>query len=189
VILPVATLGVLGGGQLGRMFALRARAMGYRVVVLEADPRSPAGQVADEQIDAAYDDHSALDLLAERCAAVTTEFENVPAVSLERLAARVPVHPSAAAVSVTQERIAEKSFLRDHGFATADFAAVREPDDAERAIQTTGLPAILKTTRLGYDGKGQTVVESPAELRAAFARFGRHDGFGKNHHSGVRVHG
>jgi len=86
VILPVATLGVLGGGQLGRMFALRARAMGYRVVVLEADPRSPAGQVADEQIDAAYDDHSALDLLAERCAAVTTEFENVPAVSLERLA-------------------------------------------------------------------------------------------------------
>jgi len=84
----------------------------------------------------------------------------------------VPVHPSAAAVSVTQERIAEKSFLRDHGFATADFAAVREPDDAERAIQTTGLPAILKTTRLGYDGKGQTVVESPAELRAAFARFG-----------------
>jgi len=172
VILPVATLGVLGGGQLGRMFALRARAMGYRVVVLEADPRSPAGQVADEQIDAAYDDHSALDLLAERCAAVTTEFENVPAVSLERLAARVPVHPSAAAVSVTQERIAEKSFLRDHGFATADFAAVREPGDAERAIQTTGLPAILKTARLGYDGKGQAVVESPAELRAAFARFG-----------------
>lgn len=172
MILPGATLGVLGGGQLGRMFALRARVMGYRVVVLEPDPRSPAGQVADEQIEAAYDDASALDLLAERCAAVTTEFENVPAGSLERLARSVPVHPSAAAVSVTQERIAEKSFLRDQGFATADFAPVRQDDDIERAIAVTGLPAILKTARLGYDGKGQAVTASPEEVRAAFARFG-----------------
>jgi 5-(carboxyamino)imidazole ribonucleotide synthase len=172
VILPGATLGVLGGGQLGRMFALRARVMGYRVVVLEPDPRSPAGQVADEQIEAAYDDTAALDLLAERCAVVTTEFENVPAGSLQRLAARVPVHPSAAAVSVAQERIAEKTFLRDHGFATAEFAAVRDPHDVERAIAATGLPAILKTTRLGYDGKGQAVVGSAAEAREAFARFG-----------------
>jgi 5-(carboxyamino)imidazole ribonucleotide synthase len=172
VILPGATLGVLGGGQLGRMFALRARVMGYRVVVLEADPRSPAGQVADEQIEAAYDDASALDLLADRCTAVTTEFENVPAGSLDRLARRVPVHPSAAAVSVTQERIAEKSFLREHGFSTAEFAPVRQADDVERAIAATGLPAILKTARLGYDGKGQAVVASPEEARAAFASFG-----------------
>jgi 5-(carboxyamino)imidazole ribonucleotide synthase len=172
VILPGATLGVLGGGQLGRMFALRARVMGYRVVVLEPDPRSPAGQVADEQIEAAYDDASALELLAERCAAVTTEFENVPSGSLERLAARLPVRPSAAAVSVTQERIAEKSFLRDHGFATADFAAVRDAGDMERAIAVTGVPAILKTTRLGYDGKGQAVVGAPEEAREAFERFG-----------------
>ncbi|HEX5819824.1 MAG TPA: 5-(carboxyamino)imidazole ribonucleotide synthase [Gemmatimonadales bacterium] len=172
MILPGATLGVLGGGQLGRMFALRARVMGYHVVVLEPDPRSPAGQVADEQIEAAYDDAAALDLLAERCAAVTTEFENVPAGSLERLAARVPVHPSAAAVSVAQERIAEKSFLRDQGFATAEFAAVREAEDVERAIAVTGLPAILKTTRLGYDGKGQAVAGSAEEVRKAFARFG-----------------
>jgi 5-(carboxyamino)imidazole ribonucleotide synthase len=172
VILPGASLGVLGGGQLGRMFVLRARVMGYRVVVLEADPRSPAGQVADEQIEAAYDDASALDLLAERCAAVTTEFENVPAGSLERLARRLPVHPSAAAVSVTQERIAEKSFLREQGFSTAEFAPVRQADDVERAIAATGLPAILKTARLGYDGKGQAVVASPEEARAAFTRFG-----------------
>jgi 5-(carboxyamino)imidazole ribonucleotide synthase len=172
VILPGATLGVLGGGQLGRMFALRARVMGYRVIVLEPDPRSPAGQVADEQIEAAYDDSSALDLLAERCAAVTTEFENVPARALELLATRVPVHPSAAAVSVTQERVAEKSFLRDHGFATAGFAAIRGADNVERAIAATGLPAILKTTRLGYDGKGQAVVESGDAVREAFARFG-----------------
>jgi 5-(carboxyamino)imidazole ribonucleotide synthase len=172
VILPGTTLGVLGGGQLGRMFALRARVMGYRVIVLEPDPRSPAGQVADEQIEAAYDDASALDLLAERCAAVTTEFENVPAGSLERLARGVPVHPSAAAVSVTQERIAEKLFLRDQGFATADFALVRHADDVEHAIAVTGLPAILKTARLGYDGKGQAVIPSPGEARAAFTRFG-----------------
>jgi 5-(carboxyamino)imidazole ribonucleotide synthase len=172
VILPGASLGVLGGGQLGRMFALRARVMGYRVVVLEADPRSPAGQVADEQIEAAYDDAAALDLLADRCAAVTTEFENVPAGSLERLARRLPVHPSAAAVSVTQERIAEKSFLREQGFSTAEFAPVRQADDVERAVAATGLPAILKTARLGYDGKGQAVVASPEEARAAFTRFG-----------------
>ena len=172
MILPGATLGVLGGGQLGRMFALRARVMGYRVVVLEADPRSPAGQVADEQIEAAYDDPAALDLLAERCAAVTTEFENVPAGSLERLDRRVPVHPSAAAVSVTQERIAEKSFLREQGFSTAAFAPVQQADDIERAIAATGFPAILKTARLGYDGKGQAVVTSPEEVRAAFTRFG-----------------
>ena len=172
MILPGETLGVLGGGQLGRMFALRARVMGYRVVVLEPDPRSPAGQVADEQIEAAYDDLSALDLLAERCAAVTTEFENVPAGSLERLATRVPVRPSAAAVAVTQERIAEKSFLRDHGFATAEFAAVLRVEDVERAVAATGLPAVLKTARLGYDGKGQAVVGSPEEAREAFLRFG-----------------
>jgi 5-(carboxyamino)imidazole ribonucleotide synthase len=172
VILPGATLGVLGGGQLGRMFALRARVMGYRVVVLEPDPRSPAGQVADEQIEAAYDDGDALDLLAERCAAVTTEFENVPAGALERLASRLPVRPAGAAVAVTQERIAEKSFLRAHGIATADFAPVERLDDVERAIAATGLPAILKTARLGYDGKGQAVVGSPAEVREAFTRFG-----------------
>ena len=172
MILPGATLGVLGGGQLGRMFALRARVMGYRVVVLEPDPRSPAGQVADEQIEAAWNDDDALDLLAERCAAVTTEFENVPAGSLERLAARVPVRPSAAAVSVAQERLAEKSFLRDEGFRTADFAAVRDVGDIERALDVAGRPAILKTTRLGDDGQGQAVVDSAAGVRAAFARFG-----------------
>jgi 5-(carboxyamino)imidazole ribonucleotide synthase len=172
VILPGDTLGVLGGGQLGRMFAQRARAMGYRVVVLEADPRSPAGQVSDEQIEAAYDDPAALDQLAERCAGVTTEFENVPAASLARLATHVRVHPSAAAVAVTQERIGEKSFLRDHGFATAAFAPVRGASDIEGACAGAGLPGILKTARLGYDGKGQAVVTSAGEARAAFERFG-----------------
>jgi len=172
VILPGATLGVLGGGQLGRMFALRARVMGYRVAVLEPDPRSPAGQVADEQIEAAYDDPDALALLADRCAAVTTEFENVPAGALAWLAERVPVHPSPAAVAITQERLAEKGFLRDHGFATAAFAPVRSPDEVASAAAATGLPALLKTARLGYDGKGQAPVRSVEEGRAAFERLG-----------------
>jgi 5-(carboxyamino)imidazole ribonucleotide synthase len=172
VILPGATLGVMGGGQLGRMFALRARVMGYRVVVLEADPRSPAGVVSDQQLEAPYDEPAALDELAEGCAAVTTEFENVPAAALARLAARVRVHPSAAAVAVTQERIAEKSFLRDHGFATAPFAPVHAAGEVGAACATAGLPGILKTARLGYDGKGQAVVRTPDEAREAFARFG-----------------
>ncbi len=173
MIRPGATLGVMGGGQLGRMFALRARVMGYKVVVLEPDPRSPAGQVADAQIVAPYDDPVALDQLAERCAAITTEFENVPAPSLERLAGRRPVRPSARAVAVTQDRIAEKRFLREAGFATAPFIAVRAPSDLALAPDAVGFPAILKTSRLGYDGKGQAVVASRADAEAAFEALGR----------------
>jgi len=124
VILPGATLGVLGGGQLGRMFALRARVMGYRVVVLEPDPRSPAGQVADEQIEAPYRDLSALDLLAQRCDAVTTEFENVPAQALATLAATRPVAPRAEAVAVCQDRAAEKAQFVDCGVPCAPHAVI-----------------------------------------------------------------
>ena len=148
MILPGATLGVLGGGQLGRMFALRARVMGYRVVVLEPDPRSPAGQVADHQIVAAYDDPSALDQLAEQCAAVTTEFENVPAPVLERLAARLPVSPAPASVAIAQDRIAEKGFLASAGFRTAPFARVpasrgphRGPESNRRARAAQDQPS------------------------------------------------
>ena len=168
MILPGATLGVVGGGQLGRMFTLRAREMGYRVVVLEPDPRSPAGQVADAQIAAPYDDAGALDQLAERCAAVTTEFENVPAAALERLAARIPVRPGAAAVAIAQDRIAEKSFLRDAGIPTAAFAPVRTGEELEAALRTVPLPALLKTSRMGYDGKGQAHVPEMARGAAAW---------------------
>ena len=152
MILPSQTLGMLGGGQLGRMFTLRARAMGYRVVVLDPDPDSPAGHAANVHIHAKYDDPAALDRLAGECAAVSTEFENVPAVVLERLATRVPVHPSAAAVAVCQDRITEKSFLRDHGFATAAFRPVASAAEAARALGEVGAPALLKTSRLGYVG-------------------------------------
>ncbi len=172
MILPGATLGVLGGGQLGRMFTMRAREMGYRVVVLEPDPGSPAGAVADRHLRAAYDDPAALDALAMDCAAVTVEFENVPAGALERLAERVPVRPSATAVAVAQERIREKTCLRDHGFATAPFVAVERADHLESAFAAVGSPALLKTSRLGYDGKGQATVTSLDDARAGFAELG-----------------
>ena len=172
MILPGATLGVLGGGQLGRMFALRARVMGYRVVVLEPDPRGPAGQVADHQIVAAYDDPGALDQLADQCAAITTEFENVPAPVLERLAARVPVSPSPASVAIAQERSAEKGFLAGAGFRTAPFARVAAASDLNEALKAIGVPALLKTSRMGYDGKGQALIGSPEDAPEAFRHLG-----------------
>ena len=172
MILPGATLGVVGGGQLARMFALRARAMGYRIVVLEPSPRSPAGAVADHQIEAAYDDSDALRDLAEQCAAVTTEFENVPADTLRTLAAHVPVTPPADAVAIVQDRILEKEHLRRAGFPTAPFHPVRTRADAAAAFAAVGAPGILKTSRLGYDGKGQAAVSDVASIEAAFDRFG-----------------
>jgi 5-(carboxyamino)imidazole ribonucleotide synthase len=172
VILPGATLGMLGGGQLGRMFTLKARAMGYRVMVLDPDPISPAGQAANEHIHARYDDRAALERMAQECAAISTEFENVPAKVLEELAKHLPVRPSAAAVAVAQDRITEKSFLREGGFATAEVRAVASAGEAVRAIRSIGAPALLKTSRLGYDGKGQAKVTSDMEAEAAFKQFG-----------------
>jgi 5-(carboxyamino)imidazole ribonucleotide synthase len=172
VILPGATLGVVGGGQLGRMFALSARVMGYRVVVLDPDAASPAGQAADVHICAAYDDAAALDRLARECAAVTTEFENVPAATLDRLARTVPVRPGGAAVAVAQDRIREKTALAQRGFATAPFRAVTDLASLEAALREVPLPALLKTSRLGYDGKGQATIERPGDAAAAFARLG-----------------
>jgi 5-(carboxyamino)imidazole ribonucleotide synthase len=173
VILPGATLGVLGGGQLGRMFVLQARTMGYGVMVLDPDPRSPAGQMADVHLRAAYSDPRALDQLAAACAAVTTEFENVPAGALERLERSCRVRPPVKAVAVAQDRIAEKSFLERAGFRTAPFRPVRKEEDFRAALREVKLPALLKTSRLGYDGKGQAPIEHPEDASAAFATLGR----------------
>jgi 5-(carboxyamino)imidazole ribonucleotide synthase len=173
VILPGATLGVLGGGQLGRMFVLQARTMGYRVMVLDPDPGSPAGQMADVHLCAAYSDPHALDQLAAACAAVTTEFENVPAEALERLERSCRVRPPVKAVAVAQDRIAEKSFLERAGFSTAPFRPVRKEEDLRAALHEVRLPALLKTSRLGYDGKGQAPIERPEEAAAAYAALGR----------------
>jgi 5-(carboxyamino)imidazole ribonucleotide synthase len=163
---------MLGGGQLGRMFTLKARAMGYRVVVLDPDPDSPAGHAANMHIHASYEDQGALDRLAGECAVISTEFENIPARVLERLAERVPVRPAAAAVAIAQDRILEKSFLRDQGFATAPFRAITAAGDIAKAFAEIGAPALLKTSRLGYDGKGQAKVMAVAEAETAFAKFG-----------------
>jgi 5-(carboxyamino)imidazole ribonucleotide synthase len=172
MILPPATLGMLGGGQLGRFFVLAAHEMGYRVIVLDPDRNSPAGRAADEHLCAAYDDAEALELLAQRCAAVTTEFENVPADTLDHLAKFIPTRPNAACVAVAQNRIAEKTFLSDRGFAVGPFAAVTSAPDIESADPSL-FPAVLKVARFGYDGKGQARVNNVAEAKAAFESFKR----------------
>lgn len=171
-LLPGATLGVVGGGQLGRMFTLAARVMGYKVVVLDPDPHSPAGQVADTHLRAGYQDAVALLRMGSLCDAVTTEFENVPAASMETLARHCLVAPSAAALAVAQDRLAEKTHARDAGCETAPFANIENGADLDAAWERVGAPALLKTRRLGYDGKGQARVNSRAELAEAFARLG-----------------
>lgn len=171
-ILPNAMLGIIGGGQLGRMFTMAARAMGYRVTVLDPDPDSPAGSLADVHLKADFDDPVALDQLASSCAAVTTEFENIPASSLTRLAEWVKVSPAAASVAIAQDRIAEKRFITGAGLAVAPFIAIETSADLERDL-SGHLPGILKLARLGYDGKGQIRVSTDEEAKAAFQRLGQ----------------
>ncbi|MEZ5541297.1 MAG: 5-(carboxyamino)imidazole ribonucleotide synthase [Pseudomonadota bacterium] len=172
MILPGATLGVLGGGQLGRMFTLAAHSMGYQVVVLDPDPHSPAGRIASQHIQAGYGDHAALQLLGDECAAITTEFENVPATSLEYLQRFCPVRPNAAAVRIAQDRISEKGFCEEHGLPTAPFVAVFDSSDLEEAFAALAPPLLLKTATLGYDGKGQIQVATLAEAELAFEQLG-----------------
>jgi len=166
VIAPPATLALLGGGQLGRFFIQAAHELGYRVIVLDPDPDAPAGKLADGHIVANYDNQAALSQLTQQCAAATTEFENVPAAVLAQLAQTMPVSPSAEAVSIAQDRIREKNFLKDHGFSTAPFIAVENEADLDNASDHL-FPAILKTARFGYDGKGQARVNSIDEAKAA----------------------
>ena len=171
MILPPATLGMLGGGQLGRFFVAAAHEMGFKVWVLDPDPRSPAGLIADHHLIAAYEDFAALDRLADECAAVTTEFENVPAATLEYLSKFIPVHPRADAVAVCQNRIREKTFLAEHGLPHGPFAVIRSDDDVRNAPAEL-FPAILKIARFGYDGKGQARVADHPEALHAFHQFG-----------------
>ncbi len=171
MIFPDAMLGMLGGGQLGRMFTLAAHSMGYRVTVLDPDPQSPAGAVADVHLKAAYQDREALQQLADTCAAVTTEFENVPADSLRWLAAHCAVRPAGDSVAVAQDRIREKRFLAASGIGVAPFAVIESEADLGR-IDTALLPGILKRARFGYDGKGQASVTTPAQARKTYAALG-----------------
>ena len=170
VILPPAMLGMLGGGQLGRFFVIAAHEMGYRVTVLDPDKNSPAGRIADVHLCAAYDDQAALKQLRETCAAVTTEFENVPAATLEHLAQHCVVRPSASAVAIAQHRVTEKTFFRDSGLPVGEFAVINQESDLPHDGSAL-YPAILKVARFGYDGKGQARVKSRAEALQAFAQF------------------
>lgn len=169
VISPPAMLGMLGGGQLGRFFVIAAHEMGYKVTVLDPDKHSPAGQIADVHLCAKFDDEAALSQMAQSCAAISTEFENVPAETLRFLSQHTRVHPSAEAVSIAQYRVAEKTFFRDSGLPVGPFVIIEKvadlPQDAEM------YPAVLKVARFGYDGKGQARVANYAEAKAAFAQF------------------
>ncbi|MBS0363082.1 MAG: 5-(carboxyamino)imidazole ribonucleotide synthase [Proteobacteria bacterium] len=170
---PGSTIGVLGGGQLGRMLIEAASRLGFDVAVLEREADSPAGRVAAKLIVGAYDDEAALAELAAATGVVTYEFENVPAASVAWLAARgVEVAPGPKALAVAQDRFEEKTFLNAHGAPTVAFAPASTAEEAAQAVAAIGVPALMKTRREGYDGKGQRWVEHLADAAAAFAALG-----------------
>jgi 5-(carboxyamino)imidazole ribonucleotide synthase len=171
-ILPGAVVGVLGSGQLGRMFAIAARQMGYRVHTFSPETDTPTGQVADLEITAPYDDLDAVRDFAENVHVVTFEFENVPALAVEAAAHCAPVRPSGSVLHVTQHRLREKSFLKQNGFPVAPFRPVNSLDQLRSAVEQIGCPAIMKTAVSGYDGKGQVTLANPADAEAAFAATG-----------------
>ncbi len=173
-VAPGATIGIVGGGQLGRMIALAAANYGLKVHVLAPDEGSPAFDVAAQVTRAAYDDAMALAAFAASCAVVTYEFENVPARTAEILAARAPLHPNPRALATTQDRLAEKGFVASLGIATAPFAAVDDAAGLRAALAAIGRPAVLKTRRFGYDGKGQRLIrgDEPFDAAAVFIALG-----------------
>jgi 5-(carboxyamino)imidazole ribonucleotide synthase len=171
MILPGATLGLLGGGQLGRMFAMAARNLDYRVTVLDPDPLSPAAEFATGHLNTAYTHPTSLNELAHTCAAVTTEFENAPSEALIALAEKTLVRPSGHAVAIAQDRSAEKGFFKRNAFPVGPFAVIESDADIERALQTVKLPAVLKTARFGYDGKGQARINTRDDLIRTFAEW------------------
>lgn len=171
-VLPGSTVGILGGGQLGRMFAIAARRMGYRVHTLEPAPDSPAGQICDREVVAAYDDLDAVREFARGVEVITFEFENIPRASVEAAAEICPVHPSAEVLHICQNREREKNFLRESGIPCAPFRVVGDEDALAAAMAELGPPAVLKTADFGYDGKGQIKLqggESAAQVWSAFS--------------------
>ncbi|MGD0435941.1 MAG: 5-(carboxyamino)imidazole ribonucleotide synthase [Bryobacteraceae bacterium] len=174
-ILPGAAIGVLGSGQLGRMFAIAARRMGYRVHTLSPDEDTPTGQVADVEVRAAYGDLDAVCRFASNVDVVTFEFENVPAETAEACARCAPVRPNGSILHTTQQRIREKSFLTRAGLPTTPYREVRSPADLRQALAELGFPAVLKTATFGYDGKGQVRIESPERADEAWDAIGRQE--------------
>ncbi|TCL69740.1 5-(carboxyamino)imidazole ribonucleotide synthase [Rhizobium sp. BK251] len=171
--MTIRAIGIIGGGQLGRMLAMAAARLGFRTVILEPEADCPAAQVANLQIPAAYDDPAALAELARLCDVVTYEFENVPVAAAETLAREVPVYPPPKALAVSQDRLVEKRFINDCGIATAKFHAVDGQADLEAALADFSGQGVLKTRRLGYDGKGQKVYRSTADgIEGGYAALG-----------------
>lgn len=169
--LPGSTLGILGSGQLGRMLALTAKRLGYQVHVFSPDENTPAGSVADLEITASYNDFEALKRFAEGVDVVTIEFENIPVEALKALQADVPVYPQPAVLETTQHRLREKQFLSALGIPVVPFQAINTPAELEAALKTIGYPAVLKTAGFGYDGKGQSRVESESQALQAYQSF------------------
>jgi 5-(carboxyamino)imidazole ribonucleotide synthase len=172
-ILPGAAVGVLGTGQLGRMFAIAARRMGYRVHAYSPDRDTPTGQVADEEVTAAYDDLDALRAFARRVQVVTFEFENVPAASVAAIADLIPVRPSGFVLHTAQHRAREKTFLANAGLPVTPFALIDTDEDLKAATARLGCPAVLKTASFGYDGKGQVKIATPDEAASAWTTLNR----------------
>ena len=164
---PGSTIGVLGSGQLGRMFAIAARRLGYRVHVLSPDENTPTGQVADLEFRAGYDDFELVSQFVQGVDVVTFEFENVPAETIDWVAAHVPVRPGGHVLHTTQDRLREKTFLKEQGIPITEFRAIRSPADIQ-GVTAADLPAILKTAGWGYDGKGQRSVKSASDLMPAW---------------------
>jgi 5-(carboxyamino)imidazole ribonucleotide synthase len=173
-LLPPAMLGILGGGQLGRFFVIAAHEMGYKVTVLDPDPNSPAGAIADIHLCKAFDDFSALEELRNTCQAVTTEFENVSAESMDFISKKIHVSPSAESVRIAQHRVLEKTFLKESGLPVGPFEIIRK--DKDIPLETSSIyPAILKVARFGYDGKGQARVASQKEAIETFHQLSKQE--------------
>jgi 5-(carboxyamino)imidazole ribonucleotide synthase len=175
VIAPGAVLGVLGSGQLGRMFTIAARRMGYRVHTFSPDEDTPTGQVADVEVSASYEDLDALRAFSRQVSVVTFEFENVPIDAIGAIEASTPVRPSGLALHVAQQRAREKTFLADRGFPTAPFARAVTLDELWLAVAAVGTPAIVKTAAFGYDGKGQHAVTTPADVDHIWTAIGHQE--------------
>jgi 5-(carboxyamino)imidazole ribonucleotide synthase len=175
MIPPGSTIGVLGGGQLGRMFAMAARRLGYRVHTLAPEHDTPTGQIADVEINASYDDVEAVRTFAKGVDVVTFEFENVPAAAAAAAEAHAIVRPNGRALAIAQHRLREKMFLAEHGLPVATFARVASDADLSAAIEKVGCPAVLKTAAFGYDGKGQVAIEKPDDLGPAWDALGRRE--------------
>jgi 5-(carboxyamino)imidazole ribonucleotide synthase len=169
VILPGATLGVLGGGQLGRMFARSAQQLGYQVLGFTPEKDSPISQVTGKTICASFEDTESLAEFARQVDVVTIEFENIPSHALEFLQERVAVRPGANVLHITQNRLREKTFLAHHKFPVAKFAEISTIADLTEALSSIGFPAVLKTAGFGYDGKGQTLISSESDVQRAFS--------------------